>query len=304
MSQLKHILTVDDLSPKAIDRFIRKAYKYKRKKKTKRLKNKIIGQLFFEPSTRTHCSFESAVYRSGGNTINFHKDQSSIKKGESLEDTVKTMEQYCDALVIRHPDKGSVSKCASIVSKPVINAGDGNGEHPTQALLDLFTLVHYYQIPGPLSIAFCGDLKNSRTCHSFIKLLDRLNSQTNFYFISEDELALDESFLSQISNMVIIENNLSSVIEKVDVLYMTRLQKERITDTTTKAKNICLTKELLDKASENLILMHPLPRNEEIPVECDTNPRSKYFEQMENGVYMRMAILDYCLGKKSGLSFS
>ena len=296
MPHSKSILEIEQISPHTINRLIQKAFRYKKKKTTHKFKNKIIGNLFFEPSTRTCGSFESAIYRGGGNAINFHAINSSIKKGESLDDTVKTMEQYCDVLIIRDSEKGSMQKYSQITTKPIINAGDGNGEHPTQALLDLFTIVHHFHIPGPITITFCGDLKNSRTCHSLIKLLDRINPQTKFYFVSCDELRLSDEFLMSIKNMAIICNDLASVIQKTDVLYMTRLQKERMSDTESYAP-ITLTKELLDGAPTNMILMHPLPRNEEIPVECDANPRSKYFEQMENGVYMRMAILNDCFKK-------
>ena len=293
MPHRKNIIDIDTLRLTTIDKILVRAVYYQNYKHSKALKHKVIGNLFFEPSTRTHCSFQSAIKRCGGSYIDLEIQNSSIKKGESFEDTIKTMEQYCDALVIRHPEKGSVKKCAAMTSIPVINAGDGSREHPTQALLDLFTIRQYHILMEPINIAFCGDLKNSRACHSLIKLLDKLYTQITFYLISDDALRLDPDVIQSLNNVCISGSDISSIITKIDVLYMTRLQKERMVNPEM-VQNTIITNELLETAKQNMILMHPLPRNEELPVECDANPRSKYFEQIKNGVFVRMAILDYC----------
>jgi aspartate carbamoyltransferase len=262
------------------------------------LQDKIIGNLFFESSTRTHCSFQAAIQRAGGYNMNVQTQYSSMNKGESPEDTVKTMEQYCDGLIIRHPDIQFVHKCAEYSNVPIINAGNGNGEHPTQALLDLFTIKQSHMIDTSLKIAFTGDLKNSRTCHSLIRLLDRIHDDYLFYFISPHELRLGHAFLASLRNKYVCGTTLEEHMTELDILYMTRLQKERITDMTANIENVKITNELLNRGKDTMILMHPLPRNDEISVCCDTNKRSKYFDQMKYGVYVRMAIMEYMMNKK------
>ena len=303
MPHEKNILSIDELNYLAINHIIKKSFYYKKKKTTSKFNKKIIGNLFFEPSTRTCCSFKAAIFKGGGMVIEYNPENSSTKKGETLEDTIKTMEQYCNALIIRHPEKGIVERCAEQVNIPVINAGDGNGEHPSQALLDFFTILHYFHLPGKIAITFCGDLKNSRTSHSLIKLLDKMNHEITFYFVSDDRLRLDDDFVKTIKNMCIFSCDLTNVIEKTDVLYMIRLQKERFEDPAIKIDSMVLTPEILSKGKKAMIVLHALPRNEELPKECDTDPRCKYFEQMKNGVYVRMALLDYCLLPKKKFWF-
>lgn len=297
-SPYRHLISIDALSISDITNLMTQAAYYEKHPYCTCLQNKIVGNLFFEPSTRTHCSFQAAIQRCGGSSIDLHMQYSSMKKGETWEDTVKTMEQYCDILVIRHPEKGVFEKCTPLVQIPIINAGDGIGEHPTQALLDLYTIQQSHDIWKQLHIAFCGDLKHSRTCHSLIRLLDRLQTQITFYFVSDSFLQLDDTFVSSLRNQYVYESDLETVLPVVDVLYMTRLQKERMEwnnqDENEKKGSIQrfqMTNERLNMAKPTMILMHPLPRNEELSVCCDTNPRSKYFQQMKNGVYVRMAIL-------------
>lgn len=253
------------------------------------LQDKIVGLLFFEPSTRTCLSFESAVHRLGGKVIKYNPDFSSEKKGETLEDTIRTIDCYVDIFIIRHPEKNIISKIKTYTSKPIINAGDGSGEHPTQALLDLFTIFEYHaQVPK--NICFTGDIKYSRTIHSLVYLLSSLDSSTRFHFVSN--LKLEGEFLdylTKIDNPYYMYDDIQSVIKEIDVLYVTRLQKERFVNES--IEPILVNSETIKESKDTLIIMHPLPRNNELSTDLDNNSKSKYFEQVKNGVYVRMAIL-------------
>lgn len=260
----------------------------------KMLKGKIIGLLFYEPSTRTRCSFEVAIKKLGGNSILVNDINSSHQKGESLEDTIKTMECYCDALVIRHPEKNCMNKILQVANKPIINAGDGDGEHPTQALLDIYTVYKQFKTIEKLTYTFVGDLKYSRTVHSFIKVLG-LYSNIRVFLISPEGLELPCEYKEMLNNSNIISYEKTNLDEDVllvtNVLYMTRLQKERFFQEKN-INNFVLNKEKMELANKNMIVMHPLPRNEEISTEIDDDPRCKYIEQMKNGLYMRMTIMN------------
>lgn len=292
MPHINSIISIDDLTVEYIKDIMYNSFQIKKNRMQYGKCNKVVGHLFFEPSTRTKCSFQAATYKIGGNVINYDDKYSSSKKGETIEDTIRTMEQYCDALVIRHPEKGMIKKCSSIVNIPVINAGDGDGEHPTQALLDLFTIMESYN--QSFSIALCGDLKYSRTVHSLIKLLDKIYNDIEFIFVSCPELDLDEEYKSCLTNKYSSITDIQEIIETVDIIYMTRIQKERISEEDIKIRNVKINNELLKKTKHTSILMHPLPRNDEITSDCDKNHRSKYFDQMNNGVYVRMALLSNC----------
>ena len=254
------------------------------------LSNSIIASLFYEPSTRTSMSFQTAIYKMNGKNLVFNEQYSSTQKGESIMDTVKTIENYADALIIRHPEKGIIDKISKITNKPIINAGDGNGDHPTQSLLDLYTILQYQQ--PPFSIAFTGDIDNSRTIHSLIDLLDKMYDDIFYYFIPCDNQKLDK--IKIIKNKFKIVYTLDEIISDIDVISMTRLQKERWNHNTI-INNININESLLNKTKDTTILMHPLPRNSEIPESLDDHPKSKYFEQAKNGVVVRMAILKYIL---------
>ena len=260
-----------------------------------KLSNTVFGLLFFESSTRTCLSFESAIHRLNGKVIKLNTDSSSKKKGESDFDTVKTIDKYVDVLIIRHPEKGFISKCKKFTNKPIINAGDGSGEHPTQALLDLFTIKYYFK-DFPTKIAFTGDIKYSRTIHSLIYLLEKFNKNIIYYFICDDKLKATDEFKNFLEKKVTgrynYEANINNVINQIDVLYLTRIQKERFEENSN-IKYVKLTKEVLSKSKENLIVMHPLPRNDELPENLDNDNKCKYFEQVENGVFVRMALLYY-----------
>lgn len=259
------------------------------------LKNKILIHLFYEPSTRTQCSFQCAMIRLGGNVMNVSLNDSSVKKGESFEDTIRTLENYGDAIVIRHPEVGSVAKADKLTHLPVINAGDGNGEHPTQALLDIVTIEFELQKRKigieHCCVGFVGDLKNSRTIHSLIYLLKFFNITILAY--CPEELSYHDTSIHYCDSM-------EDVLRNVDVLYVTRIQKERFTDSfeyneLTKTYNYRITKDNIEMMKPSAIVMHPLPRNDEISPDVDDNPRCVYFNQMKNGVYVRMALLNIIL---------
>jgi len=286
-----NLISVKDFNKYKVQYYIDKANNIDKIDRKER-KYKTLINLFYEPSTRTSCSFHKAMLNLGGNVIEI-TDNSSAKKGESLEDTIKTVSKYGDIIVLRHPEKGSAERAAKVSTVPLINAGDGNGEHPTQALLDIYTI--YKEVKKDLYknniiVTFIGDLKNSRTIHSLIHLLNLFN--VTYIFISPPGLELQGiEVLSTFEGL-----SLEEALEITDVVYVTRIQKERIEGIDKMDyKPICLSKELLSKANKNLIIMHPLPRQEELPPELDDDPRSVYFKQVENGVKMRMAILDELL---------
>ena len=255
-----------------------------------------IGCLFFEPSTRTQLSFESAIYKLGGNCLNYRDEYSSSKKGESLQDTIKTIENYCEGMIIRHPCKESVKNCAEYTSLPVINAGDGDGEHPSQALLDLYTIKKYLKRES-FTIGFCGDAKHSRTINSLILLLEKMKYNVRYVFITCPELKPDIEKLNLDKSRCSFNISLEGIIGGIDILYMTRIQKERHEEGKGNIYDIKLTKEILDASKDEMIVLHPLPRNNEISPELDSNPKCKYFEQVKNGVYVRMALLHYLIEK-------
>lgn len=263
----------------------------------------ILSCLFFEPSTRTSASFIAAMERLGGAVIPITQGVqfSSVAKGESLPDTIKTLEQYSDAIVLRHPEIGSAKVAAEAASVPVINAGNGAGEHPTQALLDLFTIQEELGRIDGLKIAMVGDLRFGRTIHSLTKLL--LNYDVSLRFISPDILRLPMALMNHVIDHKIEvreTHDVAEAIETADVLYVTRVQKERFTDMAQydEVKNqYLITPELMKKAKEKMIVLHPLPRVGEISESLDTDPRAAYFRQVKNGMYIRMAILAAVLGK-------
>ena len=266
------------------------------------LKGKILVNLFYEPSTRTASSFTAAMERLGGSVIPINEVKySSVAKGESLPDTVRSLECYSDVIVLRHPEVGASALAAKYAQKPVINAGDGIGEHPTQALLDLFTIQEERGVLDGLTVTMLGDLKNGRTVHSLSRLLSLYDVRLNF--ISPDQLRLPPEILAELEEKDIPYQeytDLGEVISETDVLYVTRVQKERFDDSHEyeKMKGIyVITPETLESAKENLVLMHPLPRVGEISMDVDQDPRAAYFRQMEYGMYVRMALLAMVLGK-------
>ncbi len=266
------------------------------------LQGKILANLFYEPSTRTSSSFMAAMLRLGGQVIPINNVQySSVTKGESLPDTVRTLECYADVIVLRHPEVGSAATAARYASKPVINAGDGVGEHPTQALLDHFTIVEELGGVDGLKVAMVGDLKYGRTVHSLTKLLT--NYDVEFVFVSPDILRMPEDVLDVVrasGHRFTVTEDVHDVIGEVDVLYVTRVQKERFSDLAEYDRvkdQYVVDPELMQRAKERMIVMHPLPRVNEISYAVDDDPRAAYFRQMRNGMYIRMALLAAVLGR-------
>ncbi len=266
------------------------------------LKGYVLANLFYEPSTRTSSSFIAAMERLGGMVIPIHGVQySSVSKGESLPDTIRTLECYADVIVLRHPEVGASEVAARYASKPIISAGDGVGEHPTQGLLDLYTIQSELGTIDGLHVAMVGDLKNGRTVHSLARLL-RLYD-TRLTFVSPEILRLPEAIKQQMieaGRPVAETSAVEQVIDTVDVLYVTRVQKERFADLREyeAVKDAYeITPDLMARAREHMALMHPLPRVGEIHYDVDDDPRAAYFRQMENGMYVRMALLAAVLGK-------
>lgn len=265
------------------------------------LKGKILANLFYEPSTRTSSSFTSAMERLGGSVIPINEVRySSVAKGESLPDTIRTLECYADVIVLRHPETGSAALAAQYARKPIINAGDGIGEHPTQALLDLFTIREELGRIDGLSITMLGDLKYGRTVHSLARLLSLYN--VSLSYVSPEILRMPKEIIEELPRtMAQAEyNTYDAVLPQSDVLYVTRVQKERFTDEaeydSVKGAYV-ITPGTMKAAKEQMIVMHPLPRVGEISIDFDNDPRAAYFRQMEYGLYVRMALLAMVLGK-------
>jgi aspartate carbamoyltransferase len=266
------------------------------------LKGKILANLFYEPSTRTSSSFTSAMERLGGSLVPINEvHYSSVAKGESLPDTVRTLECYADVIVVRHPEVGASELAAKYAHKPIINAGDGVGEHPTQALLDLFTIYEELGVPDGLTVTMLGDLKYGRTVHSLARLLSLYDVKINY--VSPDILRIPEEIINEVEEKGVTQtenSTLEPVLPGTDVLYITRVQKERFEDPSdydlVKSAFI-ITPETLSIAKDKMIVMHPLPRVGEISMEVDDDPRAAYFRQMEYGLYVRMALLAMVLGK-------
>jgi len=268
---------------------------------TNLLSGKILATLFFEPSTRTRLSFEAAMLRLGGNVISFHEPKiSSVVKGETLADTVRVVENYSDAIVIRHPLEGAAKLAAEFAKIPVINAGSGALSHPTQALLDLYTIYKEKGKIDGLKIAFVGDLKYGRTVHSLSYALSKYN--IDLFLISPPQLKMRPEILEDLKNVgvnVFETDVLSDVIKYLDVLYVTRIQKERFADLAEykKVKNSYrITMNLLTDCKPNLIIMHPLPRVDELDWRIDNTKYAKYFKQTYYGLLIRMALLASIFG--------
>ena len=266
------------------------------------LKGKILANLFYEPSTRTSSSFFSAMERLGGSVIPINEvHYSSVAKGESLPDTIRSLECYADVIVIRHPEVGSAKLAAEYAQKPVINAGDGPGEHPTQALLDLFTIMEELERVDGLTVTLLGDLKHGRTVHSLARLLSLFVVQLNY--VSPEILRMPSELIAELSERGVAQKEfreLDEVLPETDVLYVTRVQKERFADPEAYEKvkgAYVITPETMRDAKDEMIVMHPLPRVGEIDMALDQDPRAAYFRQMEYGLYLRMALLAMVLGK-------
>jgi len=269
------------------------------------LRGKLLANVFYEPSTRTRFSFDAAMQKLGGRIIDTESAGhfSSVTKGETLSDTIRIIAGYADAIVLRHPEKGSAKVASEFSPSPVINAGDGPGEHPTQALLDIYTIRKERGTPDNLTIAMVGDLLYGRTVHSLLYLLSVYNIK-KIYLISPPQLKLPEIYTSYLKEKGIEteEAELNDIIDKVDVWYITRVQKERFEniEAYNEVKDCyVINGEVVCQMKPDAIIMHPLPRVNEISPEVDTDSRAAYFRQAKNGLYIRMALLHALLRKNN-----
>lgn len=267
------------------------------------LARRVLAAVFYEPSTRTSASFIAAMERLGGSVIPITQGVqfSSVSKGESLPDTVRTLEQYADVIVLRHPEVGSAALAAAAAGVPVINAGDGSGEHPTQALLDLYTIREELGTLDGLHVAMVGDLRFGRTVHSLTKLLSQYDVRLTYVSPEILRLPLDLMNLVRDQGIPVRETyNVADVIGEADVLYVTRVQKERFTDLAQYEElkdYYVINRAIMAEARQEMIVMHPLPRLAEIATDVDDDPRAAYFRQMQNGMFVRMALLAAVLGR-------
>ncbi|MDR0978572.1 MAG: aspartate carbamoyltransferase [Lachnospiraceae bacterium] len=299
---MKHFISADQFNRENLDELfdLTQDIVANPSKYSKSLEGKIVSVMFFEPSTRTRLSFESAILRLGGKLIATEnaKTASSASKGESLTDTIRILQGYSDAIVMRHFDVDSSKVAASVANVPIINAGAGSGEHPTQALLDMYTIRESKGHFDGLKVAILGDLKYGRAIPSLLKLLSIYDNIT-IYALSKEAFSLPEEYIELMNkrNMKYVKcNSFSDIPKDVDVLYHTRIQRERFEGDFGKEEFI-INEEVLNNFSENTILLHPLPRTEEISSDVDNNKRALFFKQAVNGMYVRMAILAKLLGK-------
>ena len=302
----KHILTGKQFTREEIERILQVAENFKEELKSRPsldlTRGQILATLFFEPSTRTRLSFESAMLRLGGSVIGFAEaSTSSTAKGESLEDTIFTVCQYADVIAMRHPQMGSAEKAAKVSTVPILNGGDGAGQHPTQALLDMLTIkTEKGKIDG-MTVSLVGDLKHGRTVHALVELLKHY--KVNLIFVAPEELRMPQEITESMKSYGVPTketDSLSSALKESDVVYMTRVQKERFADPAQYEKlkgAFILTRALVDKAKPGLTIMHPLPRVTEITTDVDSYEGAAYFRQVKNGLYVRMALIALVLGK-------
>lgn len=300
----KSLVSINDYTREQLIQVLDLAEEFEKNPRQKILSNNVVATLFFEPSTRTRLSFESAINQLGGRVIGFSdSSNSSVSKGESLRDTIQTVSLYSDLIVMRHPLEGAARFASEIAPVPIINAGDGANQHPTQCLLDLYSIRKTQQSLDNLHIAFVGDLKFGRTVHSLTIALTMFKN-TTFHLVSPEELKLPSSVKQYIKNANLDYyqyTDINEVIDKVDVLYMTRIQKERFSDPMEyeRVKNsYVLENSMLAYSKPNLKILHPLPRVNEINEDVDNNPKAYYFQQAQNGVFVRQALLASILGYK------
>jgi len=299
----RSLVSIDDFSTSEMIDILDMAEKFEKQPVRKLLEGRVIATLFFEPSTRTRLSFESAINRLGGKIVGFSDAaSSSVTKGETLHDTIKMVSSYSDLIVMRHPIEGSARYASEIATVPVINAGDGANQHPTQTMLDLYSIRKTQGTLKNLNVFMVGDLKYGRTVHSLAMAMSKWNA--TFNFISPEELRMPEEFKLYLDNMGLKyyeHSDFSEIISKADIIYMTRVQKERFSDPMDyeKVKNVYVLKNaMLKETKPNMRILHPLPRVNEIHTDVDTNPKAYYFEQALNGVFTRQAILCTLLGIK------
>ena len=293
---MKNFISIKDLKREEIIEVLDMAEKLLKNPNPNLLEGKIVGSLFFEPSTRTRLSFTSAAYRVGAKVLGFESpDATSLKKGESLRDTIKMVEAYSDVIVMRHKIEGAARFATAVSHHPVINAGDGANEHPSQTLLDLFTIRKEIGRLDNIKIAFVGDLKYGRTVHSLTKALE--NFSPEFYFVAPESIQIPEHILKELDDLGIkyhIHSTYEPILKEIDVLYMTRIQRERFDDPEEYKKVSGVykisKKDIEGKCQEHMIILHPLPRVDEIDIDLDDCKHSLYFKQAANGVPVREAM--------------
>lgn len=297
----RNLIFIRDFSTEEILHILNAAETFEKNREQSFLNGKVIACLFFEPSTRTRLSFEAAINRLGAKVIGFSDAKNtSISKGETLEDTIKIVSNYVDLIVMRHPVSGAAEIASKVASVPVINAGDGDNQHPTQTLLDMYSIKQTQGTLENLKINMVGDLKYGRTVHSLTEAMYRFNPQ--FVFTSPKELAMPGKYLEFLDNNNIPYKQTTDICEDLndcDILYMTRVQQERFPsiEDYEKVKDCYrLTASMLDKVKQNMKILHPLPRVNEIAQDVDDTPFAYYFRQAGNGMYVRMAVISYLLG--------
>ena len=301
---MKHIVSIEDLDNKSIMGILKRAKELlpvaKGNKKSKTLDGKILATCFFEPSTRTRLSFESAMQRLGGSCIGFaDPSATSHLKGETLSDAIRMVAGYSDAVVLRHPREGAAKLASEVSEVPIINGGDGAGQHPTQTLLDLFTIKDEIGKLEGLKVGMLGDLRYGRTVHSLSQALDRFN--TKFFFVSPKSLAMPRHVTDELDNPWSTHENLNEILGDLDVLYVTRIQKERFPDLEEYKKvagDYKIDLGVLKNAKSKMKILHPLPRVDEISTNVDDTKHAAYFRQAFNGVPVRMALLEQLIGVK------
>ena len=288
-----HVLSINDISTGFIEQLLTSADSMRDLVATRggddSLKHKLLACIFYEPSTRTSCSFQAAMLRLGGSVVCVNGSDSSVKKGETLQDTIQTMSCYCDIIALRHPEKGSAHSASLVSKRPVINAGDGVGEHPTQALLDLYTIrselgrIHGTGPESKLIVTLLGDLRNGRTVHSLVKLLSRF-PHVSLIYVSPKGLELPDYIYDEVCSNADVDQvatmTLDEAISVTDVLYVTRIQKERFSSSEEYSQvmgSYCVDIALMKKAKAKMVVMHPLPRVDEIAIEVDSDSRAAYF---------------------------
>jgi aspartate carbamoyltransferase catalytic subunit len=273
------------------------------RKGLKLLDGYVMGALFFEPSTRTRLSFETAMHRLGGSVVGFAEaGATSAKKGETLEDTIRTVDQYVDIIAMRHPEIGSAARAAEVAEAPVLNGGDGAGQHPTQALLDLFTIRDERGSVDGKTIVLCGDLKHGRTVHAGVELYKHYDCR--LIFVAPEQLRMPAEITASLRRQGIpVEetSNLEEALGEADVLYMTRIQRERFADPAEYDRlkgSYVLSREMIERINLQAVILHPLPRVDEITTDVDSLPGAAYFRQVRNGVFVRMALIALVMGKR------
>lgn len=299
----KSLVSINDYTKEDYAKILDLAEEFQKNPKQRLLENHVVASLFFEPSTRTRLSFETAIQRLGGKVIGFSESSStSVSKGESLKDTILTISRYADLIVMRHPVEGSARYASVVSNKPIINAGDGSNQHPTQCLLDLYSIRKTQGSLESLNLFLVGDLKYGRTVHSLLMAMSEFNPVFNFVAPATLRMPQEyKDFLDEKGIKYYEHDEINDNIKHADIVYVTRVQRERFSDPMDyeKVKNAYVIKnKMLEGTKDNLRILHPLPRVNEIDTDVDANPKAYYFDQAENGVYTRMALMCKILGIK------